>query len=261
MNYTSYLPFILIVYFGLLIWIAKLTSKDQSNESFFIGKRSSNWFLVAFGMIGTSLSGVTFISVPGTVASQSFYYFQVVIGYFLGYIAVAYILLPVYYSLGVQSIYHFLKHKLGVPAYKTGATFFILSRTLGATARLFLVINVLQLFLLNDLGISFEWTAVCILCMIIIYTIQGGVKTIVWTDTLQTFFMLLGLFVCTWMILNALDLNLSSAIASMNDRNYLEVFNTDVNSSSNFIKHIIGGALISISMTGMDQEMMQKTSV
>lgn len=258
MNYTSYLPFILIVYFGLLIWIAKLTSKDQSNESFFIGKRSSNWFLVAFGMIGTSLSGVTFISVPGTVASQSFYYFQVVIGYFLGYIAVAYILLPVYYSLGVQSIYHFLKHKLGVPAYKTGATFFILSRTLGATARLFLVINVLQLFLLNDLGISFEWTAVCILCMIIIYTIQGGVKTIVWTDTLQTFFMLLGLFVCTWMILNALDLNLSSAIASMNDRNYLEVFNTDVNSSSNFIKHIIGGALISISMTGMDQEMMQK---
>ncbi|MBK8956008.1 MAG: sodium:solute symporter [Saprospiraceae bacterium] len=258
MDHSILLAFLLFAYFAVLLWIAKITSKDASNESFFIGKRSSKWYVVAFGMIGTSLSGVTFISVPGTVGTQGFHYFQIVIGYFIGYFAVAFILLPVYYKLGLHSIYHFLRHRFGMMAYKTGASFFILSRTVGATARLYLVINVLQLFILNDLGINFAWTAIAILVMILLYTVQGGVKTIVWTDTLQTFFMLLGLFVCTWLIINQLNLDFIGSVNLLDEKNYLRIFNTDINSSSHFLKHIIGGALVTISMTGMDQEMMQK---
>ena len=179
-------------------------------------------------------------------------------GYFIGYVVVAYVLLPIYYSLQLTSIYHFLEKRLGLIAYKTGASYFILSRTIGATARLYLVINVLQLFLLNDLGVSFYVTALFILLMILLYTLQGGVKTIVWTDTLQTFFMLTALVCCIWMILNALDISLINAIKELNQKSYLNIFNTDLNSGSNFWKHFIGGALITISMTGMDQEMMQK---
>ncbi|MBK6546888.1 MAG: sodium:solute symporter [Saprospiraceae bacterium] len=255
---SSWLIFILLIYFGLLLWIARITSKDHSNESFFVGKRNSKWYVVAFGMIGTSLSGVTFISVPGTVGANGFFYFQVVLGYFIGYVVVAYVLLPIYYSLQLTSIYHFLEKRLGLIAYKTGASYFILSRTIGATARLYLVINVLQLFLLNDLGVSFYVTALFILLMILLYTLQGGVKTIVWTDTLQTFFMLTALVCCIWMILNALDISLINAIKELDQKSYLNIFNTDLNSGSNFWKHFIGGALITISMTGMDQEMMQK---
>ncbi len=258
MGINFWLVFIVFVYFGLLLWIARITSKDQSNESFFIGKRNSKWYVVAFGMIGTSLSGVTFISVPGTVGSQGFYYFQVVLGYFLGYLVVAFVLLPIYYSLQLTSIYKYLETRLGQVAYKTGSSFFILSRTIGATARLYLVINVLQLFLLNDLGISFHWTALFILAMILLYTLQGGVKTIVWTDTLQTFFMLSGLVLCIYMILQQLNLSLFDSFAQLENKNYLRVFNTDFLSGSHFIKHVLGGALITISMTGMDQEMMQK---
>ncbi len=248
----------MVIYFAILLWIARVTSRDQSNESFFIGKRNSNWYLVAFGMIGTSLSGVTFISVPGTVGSQGFYYFQVVLGYFLGYLVVAFVLLPIYYNLKLTSIYNYLETRLGTVAYKTGSSFFILSRTIGATARLYLVINVLQLFLLNDLGVSFHWTAIFILGMILLYTLQGGVKTIVWTDTLQTFFMLSGLVICIVMILQHLNISLNESITQLDQQNYLRIFNSDLLSSSHFLKHIVGGALITISMTGMDQEMMQK---
>ncbi len=258
MEVHFWLIVIMLIYFGILLAIARITSKDQSNESFFIGKRNSKWYIVAFGMIGTSLSGVTFISVPGTVGTQGFYYFQVVLGYFIGYIVVAFVLLPIYYSLQLTSIYHFLESRFGEVAYKTGSSFFIISRTIGATARLYLVINVLQLFLLNDLGISFYYTAFFILLMILIYTLQGGVKTIVWTDTLQTFFMLSGLLICIWMILEQLNLSLYDSYAELGKHDYLKIFNTNIFSGSHFIKHIIGGALITISMTGMDQEMMQK---
>jgi Na+/proline symporter len=258
MEVHFWLIVIMLIYFGILLAIARITSKDQSNESFFIGKRNSKWYIVAFGMIGTSLSGVTFISVPGTVGTQGFYYFQVVLGYFIGYIVVAFVLLPIYYSLQLTSIYHFLESRFGEVAYKTGSSFFIISRTIGATARLYLVINVLQLFLLNDLGISFYYTAFFILLMILIYTLQGGVKTIVWTDTLQTFFMLSGLLICIWMILEQLNLSLYDSYAELGKHDYLKIFNANIFSGSHFIKHIIGGALITISMTGMDQEMMQK---
>lgn len=258
MEVNTWLILLMLLYFGILVWIARITSRDASNESFFIGKRNSRWYVVAFGMIGTSLSGVTFISVPGTVGAQGFYYFQVVLGYFLGYLVVAFVLLPVYYSLHVTSIYNYLESKLGNIAYKTGASFFILSRTIGATARLYLVINVLQLFLLDDLGISFHLTALFILLMILVYTLQGGVKTIVWTDTLQTFFMLSGLAICIYMIIGELGLNVIDSLKQLEQKNYLRIFNTDILSGSHFFKHILGGALITISMTGMDQEMMQK---
>ena len=185
-----------IAYFVLLLVVAYITSRNSNNESFFIGNRNSNWMLVAFGMIGTSLSGVTFVSVPGTVGTAAFAYFQVVIGYFLGYIIIAYVLLPLYYRLNLTSIYNYLDHRFGVVSHKTGALFFIISRVLGATARLYLVINVLQIFLLKDMNIPFAATTFVILLMILLYTFEGGVKTIVFTDTLQTTFMLLGLIVC-----------------------------------------------------------------
>lgn len=214
--------------------------------------------LVAFGMIGTSLSGVTFISVPGTVSANHFTYFQVVLGYFIGYFAVAYVLLPLYYKLNLTSIYDYLNHRFGTYSYKTGALLFIVSRTLGATLRLYLVINVMQLFILDALGVPFIATTFFILLMILLYTFKGGVKTIVWTDTLQTFFMLLALVVCVFYIMGDLNLSFGEAITQLNNLGYTEMFNTEVMDKTFFLKQIIGGAFITISMTGLDQEMMQK---
>lgn len=251
-------------YFILLLGVSLYTARNATNESFFIGNRNSNWMLVAFGMIGTSLSGVTFVSVPGTVGNFSgdaftgFRYFQVVIGYIFGYAVIAYVLIPLYYKLNLTSIYHYLDQRFGKESYKTGALFFIISRTFGATARLFLVINVLQIFILDKMGVPFLLTAALILLMILLYTFKGGVKTIVYTDTLQTTFMLLGLVICLFYILNSMDLSLSQAMTGMAERGLTTIFDTDVNSKSFFLKHIIGGAVIAIAMTGLDQEMMQK---
>ena len=247
-----------IGYFILLLIVAWYTSRNANNDSFFIGNRSSNWMLVAFGMIGTSLSGVTFVSVPGTVGTGGFQYFQVVIGYFLGYLVIAYVLLPLYYKMNLTSIYDYLHQRFGMVSYKTGATFFILSRTLGATARMYLVVNILQMFILNSMGIPFWATALVILVLILLYTFEGGVKTIVYTDTLQTSCMLIGLIVCIIAIMSKLDLNLSTSIAAMSERNMSRLFNTDYNASGFFLKQILGGAFITIAMTGLDQEMMQK---
>ena len=247
-----------IGYFLLLLVVAYLTSRNSNNESFFIGNRKSNWVLVAFGMIGTSLSGVTFVSVPGTVGGAAFGYFQVVIGYLFGYAVIAFILLPLYYKMNLTSIYNYLEHRFGIVSYKTGALFFIISRVLGATARLFLVINVMQLFILEQMNVPFTVTTAVILLMILLYTVEGGVKTIVFTDTLQTSFMLLGLIVCIVYILNSTGLGLGAAFEAMQERGLTRVFNTDPDSPSYFLKHIIGGAFIAIGMTGLDQEMMQK---
>lgn len=249
---------LVIVYFLGLLIVARRTSQHSNNESFFIGNRNSNWMLVAFGMIGTSLSGVTFVSVPGTVGIAGFAYFQVVLGYFLGYFLVAYILLPLYYRLQLTSIYNYLQQRFGITAYKTGALFFILSRTLGATARLFLVINVLQLFILDAMGIPFIVTAFVILLMILLYTLKGGVKTIVWTDTLQTTFMLLGLIVCVIYMMQHMHISFAETWKQLNQKKYTTIWNTDVKSAGFFIKQIIGGAFITFAMTGLDQEMMQK---
>jgi Na+/proline symporter len=214
--------------------------------------------LVAFGMIGTSLSGVTFVSVPGTVGTAGFAYFQVVIGYLLGYIVIAFVLLPLYYRLNLTSIYNYLQHRFGMISYKTGALFFIISRTLGATARLYLVINVLQLFILRDLNISFGLATFIILLLILLYTFEGGVKTIVYTDTLQTTFMLLGLIVCIIYIMNNMGHSVSSTLGELDKNQLTKIFNTDINAPGFFIKSILGGMFITIGMTGLDQEMMQK---
>ena len=257
MNPTILLTIILID-FAVLLGIAFYTSRGSDNESFFIGNRSSKWWLVAFGMIGTSLSGMTFISVPGTVGKGGFGYFQVVIGYWLGYFAVAYVLLPLYYRLNLTSIYTYLERRLGTNAYKTGALFFILSRTLGATIRLYLVIKVLQKFVLEGMGIPFEVTAIIILALILLYTYRGGVKTIVWTDTLQTTFMLLALLICVGWIMHSLQLDLGGTWAAMQQKDYTHMLQTDIKSPGFFLKQILGGAFITIAMTGLDQEMMQK---
>jgi SSS family transporter len=257
---------IILAYFILLLGIAFYTSRHSNNESFFIGNRSSRWWIVAFGMIGTSLSGMTFISVPGTVGLLSgegaayggFSYFQVVLGYFIGYFIVAYVLLPLYYRLNLTSIYTYLEQRFGNTSYKTGALFFILSRTLGATLRLYLVIKVLELFILKEMGIPFELTAIVILILILLYTYRGGVKTIVWTDTLQTTFMLLALITCVVYVLNSLGLNAGDAWSKMTDQGLTRLINTDPLSGKFFLKEIIGGAFITIAMTGLDQEMMQK---
>jgi Na+/proline symporter len=253
-----------IGYFVLLLVVAWFTSRNSNNDSFFIGNRNSNWMLVAFGMVGTSLSGVTFVSVPGTVGDftgdlhKGFAYFQVVIGYFFGYLVVAFVLLPLYYKMNLTSIYNYLQKRFGTIAYKTGALFFIISRTVGATARLYLVIFVLQDFILKNFGVPFVITALIILLMILLYTFEGGVKTIVYTDTLQTTLMLVGLVVTVVFILNNLHISVGDAMRTLTDKGYTAIFNTDVKSGGFFLKQIIGGAFITISMFGLDQEMMQK---
>ncbi len=251
-------------YFLLLLIVAYFTSRNSSNEAFFSGNKNSNWLLVAFGMIGTSLSGVTFVSVPGGVNGGAWQYFEVVLGNFLGYIIIAFILLPLYYKMNLTSIYKYLENRFGVAAHKTGASFFILSRTLGATARLYLVVNILQIFIFNNLeigsihGVPFWVTSLIILCMILLYTFEGGVKTIVYTDTLQTLGMLLGLVVSIIAILHALDLHIGDAFAQMKAQQLTKVFNMDVQQKGFFIKSLLGGAFTTIAMTGLDQEMMQK---
>src|SRR5688500_11813231 len=247
-----------IGYFLLLLAVAWFTSRNSNNESFFIGNRRSNWMLVAFGMIGTSLSGVTFVSVPGGVGSSNFYYFQVVLGYLLGYAVIAFVLIPLYYKMNLTSIYTYLEKRFGINAHKAGAFFFILSRTVGATARLYLVISVLQIFIFNDLGIPFILTSLVILALILLYTFEGGVKTIIYTDTLQTTGMLVGLVVCIIAVINALGTDFGGAWTMMTEKGYTNIFNWDVKAGSFALKHIIGGMFIAIAMTGLDQEMMQK---
>ena len=247
-----------IAYFIILLGVAWYTGKNSNNESFFIGNRNSNWMLVAFGMIGTSLSGVTFVSVPGAVVKESFAYFQIAIGYVIGYATIAFVLLPLYYKLNLTSIYNFLSTRLGFKAYKTGVSFFILSRTLGATARLYLVVKILQDAILESFGVPFWLTTLIILIMILLYTFEGGVKTIVYTDTLQTTCMLAGLVICVVYILNNLHLGFGESITAMGQKGYTKIFFTDPNSKLFFLKQIIAGAFITITMTGMDQEMMQK---
>jgi len=250
---------ILIAYFALLLGVAWVTSRNANNDSFFIGNKSSNWMLVAFGMVGTTLSGATFISVPGAVGIDAFGYGQVLIGYVFGYIAVVYLLLPLYYRLRLTSIYTYLDGRLGRRAYQSGAGFFILSRLFGATARLYLVVAVLQSIILDSLGVPFWLTTFVILGMILLYTYQGGVKTIVWTDTLQTTCMLGGLFACVWFMLGHLDLTIPQALQQMHERGLSRVFTFDADSPNFWLKQIVAGAFIVVTMTGMDQEMMQKT--
>lgn len=262
---TILLLFVFAYFIGLLV-ISYITSRNADNQSFFIGNKKSKWWLVAFGMIGTSLSGVTFISVPGTVGKMTagdypfggFEYYMLVIGFFIGYFIVAFVLLPLYYKMNLTSIYTYLGRRFNVEAHKIGSLFFIISRSIGATARLYLVVNVLQIFLLSDLGVPFWVTSAVILLMVLLYTFEGGVKTIVITDTLQTSFMILSLVGCIVFILSNLNLSAGEAYTILAEKDYTNFINSDVNSKTFFLKTILGGMFITIAMTGLDQEMMQK---
>jgi Na+/proline symporter len=262
---TVLLLFVFVYFVGLLV-ISYFTSRNSDNQSFFIGNKKSKWWLVAFGMIGTSLSGVTFISVPGTVGKMTgseyifggFEYYMMVIGFFIGYFIVAAVLLPLYYKMNLTSIYTYLGRRFNVEAHKIGSVFFIVSRAIGATARLYLVVNVLQIFLLEGLGVPFWVTALVLLLMVLLYTFEGGVKTIVITDTLQTSFMIISLIACIVYILSNLNLSFGEAYAVLEQKNYTHFINFDPNSKTFFLKTILGGIFITIAMTGLDQEMMQK---
>lgn len=249
--------FLIVGYFSILIFISYLTGKKANNATFFKANNSSPWYLVAFGMIGASLSGVTFISVPGWVEGQSMSYMQMVLGYIVGYAVIGLILLPLYYRLNLTSIYTYLEDRFGRYSYKTGASFFLLSRTIGAAFRLFLVANVLQLLLFDELGIPFWITVTITILLIWLYTFKGGIKTIVWTDTLQTLFMLIAVGVCIYTISD--EMNISNIFSYVADSELSKTFFfDDYKAGSYFWKRFFAGAFIAIVMTGLDQDMMQK---
>ncbi len=255
---TTLLLSCVIGYFFLLIIIGFITSRKSDNSSFYIGNRNSNWALVAYGMIGASLSGVTFISVPGAVGTGAWSYLQMVLGYVLGYIVIAKVLLPLYYKMNLTSIYTYLKNRFGFWSYKTGAIYFLISRIIGASFRLFLVAMVLDRFILSQYGISFEWTVAITIILIWIYSFKGGIKTIVWTDTLQTTFMLVSAIAVVIFIASDLNWSVGSTIDEVLTSPFSKTFHWDFGASSHFIKMFLSGMLITIVMTGLDQDMMQK---
>jgi Na+/proline symporter len=250
---------IIIGYFALLLGISHITSRRATNITFFLGNRQSPWYIVAFGMISATLSGVTFISVPGYVMNSQFSYMQIVIGYLLGYAVIANVLMPMYYRLNLTSIYTYLEKRFGKSSYKAGASFFLLSRTIGAAFRLFLVANVLQITLFNQWNIPFEATVVITILLIWLYTFRGGIRTIIWTDSLQTLFMLTAVGVTVYLISQQLDLSFGGLVETVADSKYSRVFFWENwNGEYHFIKQFFAGAFIAIVMTGLDQDMMQK---
>ena len=248
---------LILAYFSLLIFISYKTGKLATNETFFKANNSSPWYLVAFGMIGASLSGVTFISVPGWIEEQNMSYMQMVLGYVVGYAVIGLVLLPLYYRLNLISIYSYLEERFGYYSYKTGASFFLLSRTIGASFRLFLVANVLQLVLFDAFGVPFWLTVTMTILLIWLYTFKGGIKTIVWTDTLQTLFMLIAVGVCIYTISDAMQIdNIFNYVAESHLSKTF--FFEDANAGNYFWKQFLSGAFIAVVMTGLDQDMMQK---
>ena len=253
------LLFVIVIYFSLLILISSFTSRKADNNSFFLGNRKSPWYVVAFGMIGASLSGVTFISVPGWVGSSQFSYMQMVAGYLVGYFIIANVLMPMYYRLNLTSIYTYLEGRFGKVSYKTGASFFLLSRLIGASFRLFLVASVLQFTLFDAWGIPFFVTVVVTIVLIWLYTFRGGIKTIIWTDSLQTFTMLFAVILSVILIAKQLGLNFNSMVDTICESEYSRIwFFDDWKSQYHFVKQFLGGIFIAIVMTGLDQDMMQK---
>lgn len=255
-----YILLVIAAYFGLLIFVSSIISKrDEGNEAFFKANKSSPWYLVAFGMIGASLSGVTFISVPGWVETQKFVYFQLVLGYIVGYFFIGTVLMPLYYKLNLTTIYTYLRDRFGKISYKTGAWFFILSRTVGSNLRLMLVADVLQTLVFDYFGIPFWLTVTATLGLIWVYTHRSGIKTIVWTDTLQTLFMLVSVIVCIFVVSQDLGLNISNISGFVAQSDFSKTFFfDDLSSPDYFWKQFLSGVFIAIVMTGLDQDMMQK---
>ena len=249
---------VFIAYTAVLFAITWLTARKATNRAFFIGNKTSPWFVVSYGMIGASLSGVTFMSVPGWVGETQFSYFLVVAGYLLGYAVIALILLPLYYRLNLTSIYTYLESRFGYWSHKTGAFYFLLSRVIGASFRMFLVVNVLHDFVFDAWHIPFGLTVLIFITLILLYTYKGGIKTIIWTDTVQTTFMLLAVLLSVYLISRNMDLSLSGLFHKAMDHGYTRIFNTDWSDRRFFIKQFFSGMFITIVMTGLDQEMMQK---
>ena len=249
---------IVIAYFGLLILISHITSRKANNDSFFTGNRQSPWYVVAYGMIGASLSGVTFMSVPGYVQTTQFTYFGVVFGYLFGYAAIALILLPLYYKLNLTSIYTYLEKRFGEKSQKTGSFFFIISRLIGSALRMYLVVYVLHEFIFKSIGIPFWVLALVLIALILVYTFKGGIKTVVWTDTLQTTFMLLATVITVVCLLNEMDISFIDMMKQAGEKGYSKLIESDWRSNNYIVKQILSGAFITIAMTGLDQDMMQK---
>ena len=258
MSELNILLFIL-AYFSLLLLISYFTGKKSNNEAFFLGNRKSPWYIVAFGMIGTSISGVTFISVPGMVQHSQFGYMQMVLGFFVGYLLIAGVLLPLYYRLNLTSIYTYLQKRFGNKAYKTGASFFLLSKLIGAAARLYVVAILLQTFVFKAWGIPFELGVSVLIFFIWLYTHRGGIKTIIWTDALQTLFLLTALVLIVFAVYRNLALPLDSLLVQLQEQTWTKVFEfDDWISDQHFFKQFFSGVFITIVMTGLDQDMMQK---
>lgn len=249
------------LYFGGLLLIAYLTSKNSTAESYFSGNHASPWYAVAFGMIGDSLSGVTYISVPGKVGGANFSYLQLVLGYFVGYFIISKILLPIYYKMNLISIYTYLETRFGKHTQKTGAFFFILSRILGAAGRLYLAAGVIQFFVFDQIKsvhVPFWLSVSVILILMLLYTYKGGIKTLVWTDTFQSLFLVLGVVVSIIIIINKMDIGFGTAVSNIVNSDYSKTFFWDWRKSNFFVKEFIGGIFIAVAMTGLDQNMMQK---
>ncbi len=249
---------VFIAYTAVLFIITYITARKANSQSFYIGNKSSPWFVVAYGMIGASLSGVTFMSVPGWVGETQFSYMMVAFGYFFGYLVIALVLLPLYYRLKLTSIYGYLEQRFGFWSYKTGAGFFILSRVLGASLRMFLVINVLQIFIFDAWNIPFWVNVLIFILLVIAYTVKGGIRTIIWTDTLQTTFMLLAVVLSVHYISRELGSPISALMGNLFDSDMSRIVITEWNHPRHFIKQFFSGMFITITMTGLDQEMMQK---
>ena len=249
----------ILVYFALLMLFSRLTSRRSDNDTFYRGNRQSPWYMVAFGMVGASISGVTFVSVPGMVLHSDMTYLQTCLGFILGYVAVAFILLPVYYRMNLTTIYTYLQNRLGRRSYKTGAWFFLLSKMTGAAARFYVVCIILQRFVLDALGVPFALTVVCMVALIWLYTRRGGIKTLVWTDTLQTTCMFTALLLIIWQVVQALGLSPAEAVTAIANDSHSRIFvMDDWVSRQNFWKQFLSGIFIVIVMTGLDQDMMQK---
>ncbi len=246
------------LYFFMMVIISWITGKNASSYSFFLGNRQSPWYVVAFGMIGASLSGVTFISIPGEVGSSNFSYMQIVFGYLLGYFIIANVLLPLYYKLNLTSIYVYLEKRFGIVTYRTGAFFFLISRIIGASFRLFLVAMVLDRFVFSTWGVPFWLTVAITIVFIWVYSFRAGIRTIVWTDTLQTLFMLSAVVFSIIFIAHQLNFSFSDMVHSINESRYSQIFVWNWKPGNNFFKHFLSGVFISIVMTGLDQDMMQK---
>lgn len=246
------------IYFCMLLAIAYVTSRGAGNYAYFLGNKQSPWYLVAFGLIGDSLSGVTYISVPGAVGTAQFSYLQLVLGYLFGYFAISYLLLPIYYKMQLTSIYAYLKERFGTTSQKTGSFFFLLSRLLGAAGRLYLAILVLQKFVFDQYHIPFALSTLVVIVLILIYTYRGGIKTLVWTDTFQSIFLLLGVILSIVFISKALNYSATDMVVAVAKSDYSKTFFWDWHEKNFFFKQFFGGMFIAISMTGLDQNMMQK---